>query len=496
MATKSKINVTFSDNEVQFNTTNQERQTIDAYRPRVAENTVPFDKRLEDEEGKLLLAPTASSTPAEYRNNFGEEQDQDLDDREDADDPAQILGYLRVMADSMSGIRAMCLSQTETFELRLKQLADKFQKQLLDQQKKHDEETSQLREQISRLEHSTTTSRSGQGLGPRPQVDEEALHTHAQSPQVLESQHEELMAHFNQMESLAADTRKSREVSAQPRSEKPLRANNYDGTTSWEDYKAQFDLIAENNRWANVNKAIHLAASLKGNAQAILGDLDERSRRDYSSLVAALSCRFGAEHQTDLYRSQLKTLTRKKDQSLPELAQATQRLTRQAYPDASQTLREELARDNFIDALPDADVRWRIKQTRPPTLRAALTTAVEFEAFQLADRQRTRAARAVQPNKEEPSTSKTTPPAEDLDKKLGKMVEMLQSLVMATEKRSPKQVKSSVECWNCGKKGHVQRECRSRPKSATPPPTSRTNNGDRDQGNAERLSSEAGAQPK
>ena len=107
----------------------------------------------------------------------------------------------------------------------------------------------------------------------------------------------------------------------------------------------------------------YLAATLKGHAQTILGDLDEWSRKDFSSLVTALSYRFGAKHQTELHRTRLKTLYRKKDQTLPELAQTTRRLIRQAYPEATQATRETLARNHFIDALPDADVRWRIQQT-------------------------------------------------------------------------------------------------------------------------------------
>ena len=95
--------------------------------------------------------------------------------------------------------------------------------------------------------------------------------------------------------------------------------------------------------------------------------------------------------QTDLYRSQLKTLIHKKDQSLPKQAQTAKCLTRQAPPDASQSMQEELVRYNFIDMLKDADVHWHIKQTHPQTLRAALTTAIELEAFQIADHQLNRA---------------------------------------------------------------------------------------------------------
>ena len=85
---------------------------------------------------------------------------------------------------------------------------------------------------------------------------------------------------------------------------------------------------------------------------------------------------------------QLKILYRK-DQSLPELAHTMRTLTRQAYPEATQATRETLARNHFIDALPDAEVRWGIQQTRLKSLKDALTTAVELEAFQMANIQHT-----------------------------------------------------------------------------------------------------------
>ena len=80
--------------------------------------------------------------------------------------------------------------------------------------------------------------------------------------------------------------------------------------------------------WEDETKAVYFAARLKGHAQVVLGDLDEWSRKNFTSLVSALSCRFGAEHQTELHPTLLKTLSRKKEQSLSEFAQTTRRLTR------------------------------------------------------------------------------------------------------------------------------------------------------------------------
>ena len=65
-------------------------------------------------------------------------------------------------------------------------------------------------------------------------------------------------------------------------------------------------------------------------------------------------------------------------------------LTRAAYPDASQELQDVLARDNFIDALTDEDLRLRIRQAKPQSLQKALEIALELESFQLASKHRNR----------------------------------------------------------------------------------------------------------
>ena len=49
---------------------------------------------------------------------------------------------------------------------------------------------------------------------------------------------------------------------------------------------------------------------------------------------------------------------------------------------------EVLAKDHFVDALADTDIRWKAFQTRPGTVQEALATVTEVEAFQISERQR------------------------------------------------------------------------------------------------------------
>ena len=68
---------------------------------------------------------------------------------------------------------------------------------------------------------------------------------------------------------------------------------------------------------------------------------------------------------------------------MPEMAEYVENLTIIApYPDLSGELKVIMTRDNFIDALQDDDVK--IRQSRSPSLLAALESAINLQSFRLA----------------------------------------------------------------------------------------------------------------
>ena len=167
-----------------------------------------------------------------------------------------------------------------------------------------------------------------------------------------------------------------------------------------------------------------------------------------------------------MYRAQLRCRTRKRE----ELAQAFQRLTRQAYPNAPTSLQDTLARDHFIDALPESEVRWHIHQARPRSLRDALTTALEIEAFYVADRHRTRIqARAVFP----PSPHAPVPTSsqgDDLQRQVGELRQVVNQLLKKQEQPLRRRDErrrfergylpgNYSGCFTCGGLDHMQRDC-------------------------------------
>jgi len=159
-----------------------------------------------------------------------------------------------------------------------------------------------------------------------------------------------------------------------------MKPATYDGTGSWTDYKAHFQACAELNKWSYAEKGLYLSVSLRGQAQGVFGNIASKSS-DYDGLVKALEERFAPPNQTELYRIQLKDRRQKASESMAELGQDIRRLANLAYPSAPADVRETLAKEQFVDALVNSEMRLKIKQARPSDLNDAVRHAVELEAF-------------------------------------------------------------------------------------------------------------------
>ena len=162
----------------------------------------------------------------------------------------------------------------------------------------------------------------------------------------------------------------------------------YDGNEDFDDYLSQFEIVADLNNWDYRTKSLQLAGHLAKDACGILGELGTEQRRDYDTLVTALKRRFGATERSEMFRAKLKTRTRGNNESISELAQAIKKLTRQAYPSAESGLTDILALDQFIDALPDPDIRLRLREARPRDINEAETLAIRLETYRMADPQK------------------------------------------------------------------------------------------------------------
>lgn len=162
----------------------------------------------------------------------------------------------------------------------------------------------------------------------------------------------------------------------------------YDGSEDLEDYLSQFEILAELNQWNYHSKSLYLASSLKGDARSMLSELSPIERRDFDTLVDILKLRFGSVNRSEIYKANLQTRTKHRDESISELAQSIKKLTRQAYPNAPYDVVSTLARDHFIDALPESDMRLRLREAQAQNIEQAEILALRLEAYRVADRQK------------------------------------------------------------------------------------------------------------
>ena len=251
----------------------------------------------------------------------------------------------------------------------------------------------------------------------------------------------------------------------------------YDGVNSWIDYKSHFNMVAKVNNWSLEQKGLYLAVSLRGQAQAILGDLPHEDQSSYDILVNALEERFASPSLTELYRVQFRERKKKASESLPELGQVLRRLSNLAYPTAPRDVRETLAKEQFIDALHDSDMRLKVKQSRPRNLDDAIKLSVELEAFNKAE-ESNRTSRgylrsADSNNRDDENKlnlSANSIAIEKLEKGMNSMQDMIKQLTEEISKfkqnsRSTYTPESKERnCYNCGASDHLFRNCKFPPR--------------------------------
>jgi len=74
------------------------------------------------------------------------------------------------------------------------------------------------------------------------------------------------------------------------------RPSPFDGKCTWDTYRAQFELLADLNKWSDADKAAHLAINLRVAAATVLANLPPLQQRSYEAHTAALNAHFRMVH--------------------------------------------------------------------------------------------------------------------------------------------------------------------------------------------------------
>ena len=245
-----------------------------------------------------------------------------------------------------------------------------------------------------------------------------------------------------------------------------LAPDTYDGTGDWEEYSVYFHQLSLVNGWDEPTQAIMLGLNLRGQARAVLTGLSVQERQHLPSIEGALQQNFSPTQQQHTYLSKLRSRKRKANEPLPELGREIARLVRLAYPRADPATREQIAINAFSDSFPGPaiEVRLHIIRGQPQNLQEAIALAMEVDSVLEHSKSQTVTRRGVQMvtgSPEEDQEEELTSSQAQL-KAMAEALASLENKIKTLEKSQKKTMKSKkdIKCFNCGKKGHFQRECR------------------------------------
>ncbi|KAJ8974408.1 hypothetical protein NQ317_014902 [Molorchus minor] len=215
-----------------------------------------------------------------------------------------------------------------------------------------------------------------------------------------------------------------------------MKPPQFDGKTPWPNYLRQFEAAAKTNDWSMDEKATALTLALRGDATDILQTLSSAEQADYEQLIKHLEMRYGQTNLEHVYHSQLKNRYQKPSETLKEFQVDISRLVRLAYPATPEAVMERLAVQAFLDGLRDGETRQALILARPTNLVDALTRALEFEAAKQCAKGQARIRQV-----EEDSNGDT-----------------MEATIRKFVKEALSEAKK-VQCWKCGKVGHIRRRC-------------------------------------
>ena len=235
---------------------------------------------------------------------------------------------------------------------------------------------------------------------------------------------------------------------------KSYKPEKYDGSTDWTDYLKHFEIVSQWNGWSDLEKAAQLSMSMTGVARQTWSDIcsDPSMLFDYRSLVKGMGQRFKPEGQEVTYKAEFRGRVKQKDETFLEYGYCLRRLAIRAFSKLGLEGREEMAKDQFVLGLADAEMRRHVSLAHPTTLDKAIALATEFDVVSQASRSH------VQHKPKPVSVVQDSQPSVSGDREL--LQQILETMTKLTDRQSrPPRNRSNIRCFECQEVGHIKRNC-------------------------------------
>ena len=208
----------------------------------------------------------------------------------------------------------------------------------------------------------------------------------------------------------------------------------------------RFEVCAAANGWDNAKKLLRLPTLLRGRAWAVYDSLDEESTDTYAHLKSALLQRLCPDTEEDRLAAREQLSKRKLQEgreSIDEVARDLEKLLDKACPGLPAEIRDTELRYHLINSLPER-IALQLKLLPKVNFMETISKARELHLIY----SRTNTTESVNPirhNEEDTRLNQMEATLQNLSEQL---------LALNSRRQDPPQ------CFNCGKLGHVARNCR------------------------------------
>ena len=155
-----------------------------------------------------------------------------------------------------------------------------------------------------------------------------------------------------------------------------------EGKARWDDWIDHFDRIADCvNEWDADKQKKWLPARLTGRAASVYKRLSEETKADLKKTKEALEERFEPASRKELYRAELASRKKKRNEDWATYGEELTRLTEKAYPDLSIEAQQRLALNQYLAQLENPQVAFSVKQKTPETVDQAVQLTLQLESY-------------------------------------------------------------------------------------------------------------------
>lgn len=264
-----------------------------------------------------------------------------------------------------------------------------------------------------------------------------------------------------------------------------LLPGRYNGEADFEDYLAQFTVVATANAWSDAEKAAVLLGRLEGKA---LSAVSRGPDMQYTTMIGRLLKQFSMDHE-ETYAQRLQTLVKKDDQTWEDLAHEVRLLASKGYKDVGENTQNRLAVQGFINAVTDDKTREKLRDRNPKSVDEAVQMAHQVECNLTLEKVRQKTIETSSEEKKKKSTtqarkveeekaSEKDPRLQALEDKVAQLQEELNKVNVTPGKQTSKPQKNQqsrprrddIICYSCRLPGHIRRRCpyRNNPQTSFP----------------------------